>query len=51
MVVFKGPDFFLNDDPDAHVTVFNYGIKANAKTFKEYIINSFSYMQKDTTSD
>jgi len=31
--------------------VLNYVVKANAKTFEEYIINAFSYMLKDTTLD
>jgi hypothetical protein len=38
-------------DSNAHVKVFNFVVKANAKTFEEYIINMFSYTLKDTASD
>jgi hypothetical protein len=31
--------------------VFNYIVKANAKTFEENIINAFSYTLKDTISN
>jgi hypothetical protein len=31
--------------------MFNFVIKANAKTFEEYIINAFSYMLRNTTSN
>jgi hypothetical protein len=50
-VVFKYPNFKEDDDPDAHVKVFNYVIKENSKTFKKYIINVFSYTLRNTTSD
>jgi hypothetical protein len=36
---------------DVHVKVFNFVMKANAKSFEKYIINAFSYMLKDTTLD
>jgi len=42
-------DFKKDVDPDAHIIMFNFAIKANAKTFKEYITNAFSYMPRDTT--
>ncbi len=51
MVAFKYPNFKKNVDPDVHVKVFNSTIKANVETFEEYIINAFSYMLRDTTSD
>ncbi len=50
-VVFKYPDFKKDVDPDAHVKVFNFVVKANAKTSKEYIISAFSYTLRDTTSN
>jgi hypothetical protein len=50
-VVFKYPNFKKDDDPDVHVKVFNYVVKANVETFREYIINVFSYMLIDTTSN
>jgi hypothetical protein len=50
-VAFKYPDFKKDVDLDAHVRVFNSIIKINTETSKEYIINAFSYMQKDTTLD
>jgi hypothetical protein len=31
--------------------MFNFIVKANAKTSKKYIIDVFSYMLKDITSD
>ncbi len=31
--------------------MFNYAIKTNAETSKEYIINAFNYTLKGTTSD
>ncbi len=31
--------------------MFNFAMEANAKTFKQYIINAFNYMLRDTTSD
>lgn len=36
-------------DPYAHVKVLNVAIKANGETFKEYIINAFSYTLQKTT--
>jgi hypothetical protein len=50
-VVFKYFDFKKNVDPNAHVKMFDFVIKANAKTSKEYIITMFSYTLKDTTLD
>jgi hypothetical protein len=50
-VAFKYLDFKKDADPNAHVKVFNFAIKANAKTFEEYIINAFSYTLRDTISD
>jgi hypothetical protein len=50
-VVIKYPDFKTNDNPDVHVKVFNFVIKANAKTSKEYIVNAFSYTLRDTALD
>jgi hypothetical protein len=46
-VAFKYPHFKKDTNPDVHVRVFNYVIKENVKTFKEYIINAFSYMLRD----
>ncbi len=43
-VAFKYHDFKKDVDPNAHVRVFNYVMKGNAKTFEKYIINAFSYM-------
>ncbi len=50
-VVFKYPNFKKDVDLDAHVKVFNYVVKGNAKSSKKYIINAFSYMLRDTTLD
>jgi len=50
-VALKYLDFKKYVDPDVHVRMFNFVIRANAKTFKEYIINVFSYMLRDTTSN
>jgi hypothetical protein len=44
MIALKYPDFKKDVDPNAHVRMFNFVIKANAKTFEKYIINAFSYM-------
>jgi hypothetical protein len=49
MVALKYPDLKKDVDPDAHVRVFNFAIKANAKTSEKYIINVFNYMLRDTT--
>jgi hypothetical protein len=35
---------------NAHVKVFQAAIRANGKTFEEYIINAFSYTLRETTS-
>ncbi len=51
MVALKYLDFKKNVNPNVHVKVFNSTIKANVKTSKEYIINAFNYMLKDTTSN
>jgi hypothetical protein len=51
MVVLKYPDFKKDIDLNAHVKMFNFVVKANVETFKEYIINVFSYMLRDMTSD
>jgi hypothetical protein len=50
-VAFKYPNFKKNVNPDVHVKVFNFAMKVNAKTFKEYIINAFSYTLRDITSN
>ncbi len=50
-VAFKYPDFKKDDDLDVHVKVFNFVVKANAETSKEYIINAFNYTLRNTTSD
>jgi hypothetical protein len=49
MVIFKYPDFKKND-LNVHVRMFNFVIKANAETSKEYIINVCSYTLKDIAS-
>ncbi len=36
-VVFKYPDFKKDIDLDVHVRMFNFVMKVNAKTYKEYI--------------
>jgi len=51
MIVLKYLDFKKDVDLNVHVKVFNYAIKANAKTSEEYIIDAFSYTLRDTTSD
>jgi hypothetical protein len=51
MVVLKYPNFVKDDDPNAHVRVFNYAMKANAKTLEEYIINAFNYILRNITLD
>jgi hypothetical protein len=50
-VAFKYLDFKKNVDPDAHVRIFNFVVKANAKTSEKSITNTFSYTLKDTTSN
>jgi hypothetical protein len=51
MVALKYPDFKKDVDPDVHVIVFNYIVKANARTSKKYIINMFSYTLKNMASN
>ncbi len=51
MVAFKYLDSKKKTDPNVHVRMFNYARKANAETSKEYIINAFSYMLRNTTSN
>jgi hypothetical protein len=41
MVAFKYLNFKKYVNINVHVRVFNFAVKANAKTFKEYIINAF----------
>ncbi len=50
-VALKYHDFKKDVDLDVHVRVFNYVMKAYVKTSKEYIINVFNYMLKNTTSN
>jgi hypothetical protein len=49
--ILKYSNFKKDVDPNAHVKVFNFTIKANAETFEEYNINAFSYTFKDTASN
>jgi hypothetical protein len=42
-------DFKKDVNPYVHVRVFNFVMKANVKTFKEYIISAFSYTLRDAT--
>jgi hypothetical protein len=51
MVALKYPDFKKNVDQNVHVRMFNSIVRVNAKTFEKYIINVFSYMLRNTTSD
>jgi hypothetical protein len=51
MVALKYPNFQKNVDPNAHVKVFNFIVKANAETFEIYIIDVFSYTLRDITLD
>jgi len=44
-------DYKEDVDLNAHVKVFQAVIRANGKTFEEYIINAFSYTLRETTSD
>ncbi len=48
-VTLKYPDFKKDVDPYVHVKVFNFAIKTNAETSKEYIINAFNYTLKNIT--
>ncbi len=50
-VAFKYLDFKKDVDLDAHIKVFNFVEKINTKTSKEYIINVFNYMLKNTSSN
>jgi hypothetical protein len=45
------PDFKKDVDPNAHVRAFNFIVKENVETFEEYIINAFSCMLRNTTSN
>ncbi len=51
MVSFKYPNFLKYVDLNVHVKVFNFVVKANEKTFEEYIINALNNMLKDITLD
>jgi len=51
MVVLKYFNFKKDVGLNAHVTMFNSVIKANAETSQKYIINVFSFMLKNTTLD
>jgi hypothetical protein len=50
-VALKYPNFKKYVHPDVYVRVFNFVMKANVKTFKEYIINAFSYALRDLSSN
>ncbi len=50
-VAFKYFDFKKDANPNVHVRVFNSVVKANVETSKEYIIITFSYMQRNIKSD
>jgi hypothetical protein len=50
-VALKYPNFKKDVDLNLHVRIFNFAIKANVKTSKEYNINLFNYMLRDTTLD
>jgi hypothetical protein len=50
-VTLKYPNLKKDDNVDVHVRVFNFAMKANAKSFEEYIINAISYTLRDTTSN
>jgi hypothetical protein len=51
IVALKYPNFKKKINLDVHVKVFNFAMKVNPKTIKEYIVNVFSYTLKDTTSN
>jgi hypothetical protein len=51
MVALKYPNFKKDVNPNANVKMFNFVVKANAKTFEEYIINAFSYTLRNMASD
>jgi hypothetical protein len=50
-VASKYPNFKKDVDLDVHVTMFNFSIKMNAKTFEKDIINVFSYILRDMASN
>jgi hypothetical protein len=50
-VTLKYLDLKKDANANANVRVFNFAMKANAKTFEEYIINAFSYTLTNTTSN
>ncbi len=50
-VAFNYFDFKKDVNPNVHVRVFNFVVKANVETSKEYIIIAFGYMQRNITSD
>ncbi len=50
-LVLKYPYYEKDADVDAHVRVFNVDVKANGETSKEYIITTFNYTLKETSSD
>jgi len=50
-VDFKYFDFKKDADLNANVRVFNFAVKTNVETSKKCIINDFSYMLRDTTSN
>ncbi len=50
MVVLQYPNFEKNVDPNAHVKLFSFVVKINVKISEEYIVNTFSYMVRDTAS-
>jgi hypothetical protein len=50
-IAVKYLNFKKNVDPNAHVRMFNFIMKAKIETFEEYVIDVFSYMLRDTTSN
>ncbi len=48
--ILKYPDHKKDANPNTHVNVFHVVVITNGKTSKEYIINSFNYILKETTS-
>jgi hypothetical protein len=44
------PNYKKDVDLNAHVKMFNFAMKVNGKTSREYIINAFRYMLRDITS-
>jgi hypothetical protein len=51
MVTLKYPNLKKHVDPNVHVKVFNFALKANAKTSEKYIINAFNNMLKNIALD